>query len=251
MWVAAGLWGCATDSAVHAELKELQASLRALRLENGRIEARLDKLEQPGLGRRSAPPSEAVSQPMGSDAVPALTVVKLKPKAQAAPRLSTRVPVVEPPDGLVDELRADGRTSAEPDEADLAMAEAAYQKGLDSLKTGSVEGGIGQLRRFVEEWPKHPRADNALYFLGVALMAQQDFAAASRELERVTSSYPAGDAMLEAMLKLGECRVRLNQPQLAKATWEKIIVTFPGTAAASQATTRLASLPADPSKSLP
>ena len=240
------LLGCATGGPTRAELDELRASLRALRQENGRIEARLERLEE------APPPARGpVAAKAPSDSMPSLTVVKLKPKAQAAPRINTHVDVVEPPDGLVEEIKANGRSEDASDEADVAVAEVAYQKGLDALKTGNVEGGLGQLKRFAVDWPRHPRADNALYFVGVALMSQQDFAGAAKEFESVRSQYPAGDAMVDAMLKLGECRLRLNQPELAKATWERLVITFPGTAAASQAQTRLASLSADQSKSLP
>ena len=240
---------CATDAATRAELQELRASLRALRQENGRIEARIEKLEDDRPARRTSASPGLVAPAAAGESMPSLTVVKLKPKAQAPPKVSTRVEVVEPPEGLVGELKSGAGDP--PDEADLAMAEAAYQKGVDALKTGSIEGGVSQLRRFVEDWPKHPRADNALYFIGVGLMSQQDFAGAAQQFERVAAQYPAGDAMVDSMLKLGECRLRLNQPQLAKSTWEKIVFTFPGTAAASQAQTRLAALPQDVSKSLP
>ena len=46
------------------------------------------------------------------------------------------------------------------------------------------------------------------------------------------------------MLKLAECRYKLNRPQDARATWEKIVAGFPGTAAATAAQQRLASLSA-------
>lgn len=244
--------GCATDAATRAELQELRSSLRALRQENGRLEARLEKLEDERSARRSPQVSSAssVSSAAGAgEPVPALTVVKLRPKAQPAPKVSTRVEVVEPPDGLVGELKAG--SGDPPDEADLAMAEAAYQKGVDALKTGNVEGGMSQLKRFAEDWPKHPRADNAKYFVGLAMMSQQDFTGAAEQFDRIATQYPAGDAMLDSMLKLAECRLRLNQPQEARTTWEKIVFAFPGTAAASQAQTRLAGLPQDASKSLP
>lgn len=241
--------GCATDAATRAELQELRSSLRALRQENGRLEARLEKLEDERSARRP-PAAPSVALPAGAgESVPALTVVKLRPKVQPAPKVSTRVEVVEPPDGLVGELKAG--PGDPPDEADLAMAEGAYQKGVDALKTGNVEGGMSQLKRFAEEWPKHPRADNAKYFVGLAMMSQQDFAGAAEQFDRIAAQYPAGDAILDSMLKLAECRLRLNQPQEARTTWEKIVFAFPGTAAASQAQTRLAALPQDAPKSLP
>lgn len=224
--------------------------MRALRAENVRLEARLEKLEQQRVsgGVRAATPaprpvSAAASQVSSADALPPLAVVKLKPKKEAAPRLSTEVSVVEPAEEAPEVVAHLG--PAEPraaDEADLAMGEAQYERAMDALKTGNAEGGVAQMQQFVTDWPRHPRADNALYFAGLALLADKDFEGAAPLFERVLAQYPAGDAVLDSMLKLAECRYKLNRPREAKATWEKIVASFPGTAAATQAQARLASL---------
>jgi len=234
--------------------------VRALRAENARLDTRLERLErerqEQASGRSASAPAgvspSAAAPPAGgpvsaADALPALTVVKLKPRTQAAPRVETQVPVVEPPEGLAAELKP----TARPDEGELALAQTAYDRGLDALRTGNPEGGEAQLLQFVSDWPKHPRADNALYFVGLARMSQQDFAGASQQFERVLSVYPAGDAVVDAMLKLGECRLRLKQPQLARAAWERVVATFPGTAAATQASTRLQAFDSSHSRNSP
>jgi tol-pal system protein YbgF len=226
--------------------------VRALRAENSRLEARLERLEREGRqdSPRAAPAPAAIASgaERAPEALPALTVVKLRPRPQAAPRVETQVAVVEPPEGLADELKPSGRS---PDDADLQLAQAAYDKGLEALKTGNLEGGMAQLQQFVSDWPRHPRADNALYFVGVALMGQQDFTRASQLFERVLAVYPAGDAVVDAMLKLGECRVHLKQPQLARAAWEGVVAAFPGTAAATQASARLQAFESTVSRNSP
>jgi tol-pal system protein YbgF len=240
--------GCATDAVSHAELNELVSSVRALRAENSRLDARLEKLEQQATvatTRRTAtaavtvtarPSAEGAAAAL--DAIPPLAVVKLKPRTQAAPSINTHVDVVEPSVGVVDALKRDDK----PDEDDQAMAQASYERGLDALKTGNSEAGATMLLQFVGDWPRHPRADNALYFIGIAQMAEQDFAGAARQFERVLVAYPAGDAVVDSMLKLGECRAHLKQDGLARAAWQKVITNFPGTPAASQAEAKLAAL---------
>ncbi len=251
---------CVHDSVTRAELNELMASVRALRAENARLDGRVEKLEQQvtvaststrrttaaaAMTTTSSTTSTASAPAERADVLPQLTVVKLKPQRAAAPKLATRVEVAEPPEGLVDELKND-----KPDETDQAFAEAQYAKGVEAIKTGNIEGGTAQLLQFVSDWPRHPRADNALLYVGVALMAQQDWAGAAQTFERVTVAYPAGDSVLEALLKVAECRVRLKQPAQAKATLERIISNYPGTPAASQAQATLATL-ASNSKSAP
>lgn len=230
--------------------------MRALRAENARLEARVEKLEsEKMLGAMRAPapkPSAMTQRPAGQtsvDALPPLAVVKLKPRREAPPKLDTSVAVAEPEESV--ELYTDqhnpltGRPSpapaAEPDEADLSMAEAQFERGLEMMKTGNAEAGIVQMQQFVVDWPRHPKADNALYFAGLALAAEKDFEKASALFERVISQYPAGDAVLDSMLKLADCRQKLNKPREARATWEKIVSNYPGTAAASQAQARLSS----------
>lgn len=252
------LSGCATSSPARAQLDELMASVRALRADNARLEARLEKLEQrAALAQASrgnaavkpAPPPVAKVE-SSLDALPPLTVVKLKPRKEAAPRLDTNVAVVEPADDVVQDL-ADSKSAAPPsdDPTDLAIADAQFERALDSLKTGNAEGGVQAMQQFVVEWPRHPRADNALYFAGVGLMSAGDYEQAASSFQRVTAEYPAGDAVVDAMLKLADCRLKLKQPREAKSTWERIVQTYPGTAAANQAQARLASHSAAPAAS--
>lgn len=228
--------------------------MRALRAENARLEARLNKLEQDKvLSTASRPASSAakasgalpaVSPPAGSssDALPPLTVVKLKPRKEAAPRLETEVEVAEPPETIAQALDGDGAQAPTPDAADLAMADAQFERGLSMMKTGNPEAGVAQMQQFVNDWPRHPKADNALYLAGMAFLADKDFEHAHDQFARVIAQYPAGDAVIDSMLKLAECRVKLNRPREARATWEKIVNSFPGTAAATAAQARLASL---------
>lgn len=174
-------------------------------------------------------------------------MVKLKPKKEAAPKLETVVEVSEPPESITRELKqreddADAKDEgkdAPPDDADLSMAEAQFERGLESMKTGNSEAGIAQMQQFVTDWPRHPKADNALYLAGTSFFAVKDYEHALPLFERVIGQYPAGDALLDSMLKLAECRLKLRGPREARATWEKIISGYPGTTAATQAQARL------------
>ena len=226
------------------------ASVRALRAENTRLEARVEKLEaekqaarptvvmpRPAVASAPRPPSAP------SDTLPPLTVVKLKPRKEAAPKLDTAVEISEPPETLTQEIiRNDAAPApAPPDDADVAMADAQFERGLTNMKTGNSITGIAQMQQFVTDWPRHPKADNALYLSGMAFLADREFEHATEQFERVISQYPAGDAVLDSMLKLAECRLKLNRPREARATWEKIVTAFPGTAAATTAQARLLS----------
>ncbi len=225
-----------------AEHSELLSAMRAMRSENARLEARIEKLESERvLGTRAAAPKPVAlnnsAATNSTDALPPLAVVKLKPKREAAPPLDTRVEVAEPA------LYTDEppQKPSEPDEADLSIALAQFEAAEKQLKTGDTEGGVAAMRQFAAEWPRHPKADNALYLSGAALHVSRDYEQAAGLFQRVIAQYPAGDAVLDSMLKLADCQARLKQAGQARATWEKIVSNYPGTAAANQASAKLAS----------
>lgn len=262
------LAACATDSATQSEMAALRAELRTMREQQSRMGDRLERLERSSSVSRARtvqPPASTVKPSPGAAATPAeprpgakpqepgiqvpdLTVVKLKPKNEPAPSLPTRVPVVEP-----DEEQAELFVSASPESSEPAAEAAAeainnealdaeYEKSMSALRTGNVELGVAKLQAFAEQYPRHSKADNALYFSGLGRMGLKDFASAAPLFERLIETYPAGDAVLDGMLRLAECRVKLNQKDDARALYTRVITQFPGTAAATQAEQRLASL---------
>lgn len=270
------LAACATDSANKAEVDSLRAELRSLRDNNARLEQRLERLEvrdTVSRAKANAPPAPAATPPAPAPkaeptpsltATPDLAVVKLKPRNEPAPPIATRVAVAEPEaDDMVAFIsgsdsedssparpRRQARGAKEAREAkevrepvqELTQADADYEQAVSALRTGNVEGGVARLQRFAEENPRNPRADNALYFSGLGLIGLKDFAGAATVFERLIETYPAGDAVVDGLLRLAECKQRLNQKEDARALYTRLVTQFPGTAAATQAEQRLATL---------
>jgi TolA-binding protein len=257
---------CVTPAS-QAEVAELRVQVRVLQEARVRLEKRLERVElhatvsrqrsdtsAPAATTPASSPQQAAPKAPGaagessSLAVPELTVVKLKPRAEPAPALPTHVAVVEPePEDMEAFVSAGSSAPQRPrpdplDEPDPDVLEARFQQSLAALRTGNVQGAVEQLTRFAEENPRHARADNALYFGGLGLMGQGEHAAAAPLFERLMTSYPAGDTVLDAMLRLAECRLKLNQREDARALYTRVLTQFPGTAAATQAEQRLASL---------
>ena len=236
------LAGCATEASSKHELDELKAEVHSAREENARLSRRLERLELDGTMRSVRGAPTAASE-VKREAVPELTVVKLKPKTEPAPALATQVSVVEPEPDRVEELIEAARSEkSDTEQLDPSIGDAMFEQGLAALKTGNLEGGVQRLQQLVAEMPRHPKADNALYFSGVGLFGQGDFAGAAGTLERLIAEYPAGDAVVEGLLKLGDCRLRLHQPRDAKAAFDKVVKGYPGTAAAAIAVQRLTAL---------
>ena len=104
--------GCATDVASKADLRALQEQVQSLQRENTALAQRLQAVEHERVpaapaaadpGAPAAASAAAVSPAPATDgALPALTVVKLKPKG--APPIDVRTPVQEPDPALREEL---------------------------------------------------------------------------------------------------------------------------------------------------
>jgi tol-pal system protein YbgF len=250
------LCACATGSTAGSETSDLRAEVKALREDNARLEHRITQLERQKTVAAAAaamptpvagsPPASSRPEPKTTAEVPSLTVVKLKPRHEAAPKLKTEVDVLEPSADVLEAMKKiqaeDKGQPTEPAEIDAATGDDLFDKGLQALKTGNVSGGVEQLQSFAASAPNHAKADNALYFSGVGLMGLNSYEQAARAFEEVQARYPAGDAVQDSMLKLAECRMKLNKPAEARAVYMKIVSRFPGTAAADQAQGRLTQL---------
>jgi tol-pal system protein YbgF len=240
---------CATEGS-KKELSDAKSQLRALREQNEQLEhrlARMEALQALGTAHSAAPASGSSVRPAPVStpkSMPNLTVVKLKPKREPAPKLDVATAVDEPDSEDLGEILTEPSVPMAPDPRDAspAMLEKQYEDGVGSLKTGNVEGGVERLRAFALENPKHPRADNALYFAGLGLIGLTNHEEAASAFELLMQRYPASDSVVDAMLRLAECRVRLKQQDAARALYTKVISSYPGTAAATQAEQRLASL---------
>ncbi len=240
---------CATASG-NSEIASLKASLAALRAENAKLEQRLASVQQNRIptgtteaASKVLPPSSTALNVEAGDisAVPSLTVVRMKPKREMAPRLSTAVPVIEPSADVLAQLPFSPAEKAD-EVLETELAEARFDEGLEALKTGNAEGGIAKLQEFSKRFPLHAKADNALYFVGMGYMAQKEFLPAARAFGEAVERYPAGDVVLDSKLRLAECHVKLNQSAEARLTYQQIVDGFPGTTAAKEASARLVAL---------
>jgi tol-pal system protein YbgF len=212
--------------------------VRALDDRDAELSRRLDRLEDRNILMAGA----AISS--NAD-LPSLTVVKLKPRSEPAPRMDVSRPVIEPSKDSIDELidAPEAHETRMPRRAPSgAGSELEFDAGLAALKTGNVSGGVSRLQRFASDNPKHPKADDALFFSGIGQMGLGDYQAAAATFEQVLANYPAGNVVQDSMLKLAECRMRLNKVSDARKLYTQLMARYPGTPAAAQAEQRLGSL---------
>ena len=241
--------GCASDAASKSEVRTLQASVKQLQDDNLRLLERVQALEtERAVARAGQQPlgpllAAAPSPQVGSE-IPSLAVVKLKPRADRAPPIDVHTAIQEPDAELVAAL---GRSSTPASDApDATQLDGEFAQAQEALRTGNLGGGVERMTRFADAHPKDPRADDALYLAALGELGQDEPARAAKLLESVLQRYPAGDVVQPAMLKLAECRMRLKQTSEARAVLARLVTTFPGTPAATEAQARLARIPRTP-----
>jgi TolA-binding protein len=119
-----------------------------------------------------------------------------------------------------------------------------FEQGLKALNTGNLVFGIDLLMQFAQAQRRHPKADNALYYSGVGFMGLENLDSAMLTFQRVLEEYPAGDAVRESLMKLGECHVKRNHIAAARDIFEKVARQYQGSQVSLEAHARLKNLEA-------
>jgi len=114
-----------------------------------------------------------------------------------------------------------------------------YRAAVELVKSGKQADAIAALRAFLVKYPHHDYANNAQYWLGEAFYAQKDFAHALTEFRTVIESYPRGNKVPDALLKVGYCYQALGQHDKARAVLEQVVNLYPKSEPAVLAAKRL------------
>jgi tol-pal system protein YbgF len=114
-----------------------------------------------------------------------------------------------------------------------------YRTAVELVKTGKYDDAITALRAFLQHYPRHDYADNAQYWLGEAFYAQKDFAHALVEFRATIETYPRGNKVPDALLKVGYCYQSLGKSDKARAVLEQVVNLYPKSEPAALAAKRL------------
>lgn len=243
--VLAGACLAACASAKPAPDPELRAQLQALLARQAQLERKVELLESRlAVAQRASKPPARPPEATAGPAIPKdLATVRLGPPASPprAPPVPTSIALREPDAEYV-------RMALEEPEAQSADDESrVFDAGMESIRTGDVEGGAARLIAFADRHPRDDRASTALFTAGVGLLTSGEPAAAAVALERVSDDYPAAAEAPEATVHLAQCKLRLKKVDAAKAIFAKVIDRYPKSRAAKAAETELKSIAESPS----
>ncbi|MEO8700988.1 MAG: tol-pal system protein YbgF [Kofleriaceae bacterium] len=114
-----------------------------------------------------------------------------------------------------------------------------YRAAVELVKSGDHDKSVAALRAFLGKYPRHDYADNAQYWLGEAFYAHKDYKEALVEFRNVIETYPRGNKVPDALLKVGYCYQALGQTDKARAVLEQVVNLYPKTEPALLAAKRL------------
>lgn len=149
------------------------------------------------------------------------SIKRLQTELTARPVVATAPPPVERP------------AAAEPSRP--GQGETAYAAALATFRAHEHGQAVLEFLDFIGQYPKHPLAVDAQYWIGEAYYSQRDYRHALVEYQKVLE-YPAVNGRAaDALLKIGLCYTNLREPTRAGEAWTRIVSEYPSSEAARQA----------------
>ncbi|MBI5286625.1 MAG: tol-pal system protein YbgF [Deltaproteobacteria bacterium] len=152
---------------------------------------------------------------------------------------SMAIPTSPPPELKVVKLPAEGSREEGIKKERLPEPDELYQQAQDLYVAGRLEEAIAQFNRFIQNYPKHPLADNAQYWVGEAYYSRKEFQKAVPEFQKVVDNYPGENKTPDALLKIGFSYIELGDNERAGNTLTRLIKTYPSSEAAKKARAKL------------
>jgi len=136
----------------------------------------------------------------------------------------------------------DSAGNAQPVPLSPAQTKAIYDAAYLDLNRGNYSLALLGFREYLTKAFDTELADNAQYWIGECYYAQRDFQRAITEFSKVEESYPKGDKVPAALLKIAYSQLQLEDRAAARATLRDLIRRFPKSEEAATARAKLPSL---------
>jgi tol-pal system protein YbgF len=107
-----------------------------------------------------------------------------------------------------------------------------YRVALGHVQGQRLTEALAALTGFLNEFPSHPYADNALYWRGEVEYAMRRYPEALRDFQRLVREHPRGNKVPDALLKMGLCHLRMGDTDRARAYFRRVRNEYPDSVAA-------------------
>ncbi|MBN1635885.1 MAG: tol-pal system protein YbgF [Deltaproteobacteria bacterium] len=110
-----------------------------------------------------------------------------------------------------------------------------YQVGLDNFDAGHYADAVTAFESYLAQNPDQSLVDNAHFWIGEALFAQEKYEDAILEYDLVIKQYKSSEKMPDSLLKQGLAFIKLNDTQTGELIFRRLIKDFPDSEAARKA----------------
>lgn len=117
-----------------------------------------------------------------------------------------------------------------------------YNQSYKDYMSGNYDLAIEGFYNYLRQLPTGNLAPNALYWIGECYYSKGDYAKSVTVFESVTIDYPKSYKIVSALLKMGYGYEKLNNNDMAKLYFKKVVEQFPYSPEASLAKVRLTEL---------
>lgn len=134
-----------------------------------------------------------------------------------------------------DSVKSD--TTAVP--ADEEHSRQIYQSAYLDLSRGNYSLAWSGFKYYLDNFPSSDLADDAQFWLGEILFAQQDYTGAIEEFRKTIVNFSKSDRIPATLLKMGHCYANIGNSQASKQHYQILIDRFPNTEEARLARSKL------------
>jgi len=114
-----------------------------------------------------------------------------------------------------------------------------YRTSMAHLRGDRYQEAIVGFTNFVERYPTHGYADNAIYWMGECYYARGLWMKSLETFQQVIQSYPLGNKAPDSMLKAGLCHLKLRNHRQGREVLEQVVQFYPSNPVARIARERL------------
>ncbi len=223
------LAGCATRKEVvrfKQDSELLKREVQAVKAQNAANEARLAELD------RKLEALREEQRRTRADVMAELSGLKtqtfsLDSKLEdTTSRVRSLLHRIEGRGAAADSMRSESVNEPMPEATDPEAAKAYDLARLD-LSRGHYDLALAGFAEYLRRYPRSEYAVDAQYWIGEIYYAKEKYIEAAREFEAVLFNYPAGRKTAPALLKLGYCRIHLQDLEGARRCFESVMRRFP------------------------
>lgn len=114
-----------------------------------------------------------------------------------------------------------------------------YRRAAVLFKADQFPEAILAFSKFVEEFPDHPLAGSAQFFIGESYFRQNEYKLSIQEFQRVLTSYDRSAYLTDTLKRMAEAEEKVNRSQEASKHRQLLSSLFPHSPAAATSSQKL------------